>query len=320
MRGKTLMRSQAAFFSDPAEMMQKVNKELCENNEEMMFITSFFCILDLVTGELAYVNAGHNPPLIYSGETKSSQYIKEEAELVLAVMDDTDYQKHKLWLKPGDRLFFYTDGVTEAMNEQGELYGDSHLEEVLNGDECREIYGGELVQAVRESIQRFAGKAEQADDITMTSMAFLEYKTIEKQEEEFWRFETAAIMEKLDLVLDFIERMMKKKEAPKEEIMKMQFVIDELFSNIAGYAYPEGVGDIVIVGDVSKEGKVVVTIEDSGIFYNPLERENPDIELAPEDRKIGGLGVFLVKNTVEHMAYQRVDGKNKVEVIVSWER
>ena len=318
MRGKTLMHSQAAFLSSPAEIMQKVNRELCENNEEMMFITSFLCILDLVTGELTYVNAGHNPPLIYRKETKNSRYIKDEAELVLAVMEDIEYKKYSLWLKPGDRLFLYTDGVTEAMNEQGDLYGDNYLEEVLNGEECKELYGKALLQAVKESIRAFSGKAEQADDITMTSMAFLDYKTIEKQEGNLWKFETAAVMEKLDLVLDFTQRMMKQKKAPQQEIMKLQFVIDELFSNIAKYAYPEGIGEVVIVGDVSKEESIVIFIEDRGILYNPLERENPDIELAPENREIGGLGVFLVKNMVEHMEYQRKNGRNRVELVISW--
>ncbi len=318
MRGKTLMRSQAAFFSDPAEIMQKVNRELCENNEEMMFITSFLCILDLVTGELTYVNAGHNPPLIYRKETESSRYIKDEAELVLAVMENTEYKKHRLWLKPEDRLFLYTDGVTEAMNEHGDLYGDNHLEETLNGEYCKELYGGALLQAVKKSIQRFAGQAEQADDITMMSMAFLEYKTIETQNGNLWRFETAAVMEKLDLVLDFTERMMRQKKAPQQEIIKLQFVIDELFSNIVEYAYPKGTGEVVIAGDLSKEKTIVVIIEDRGILYNPLERENPDTELAPENREIGGLGVFLVKNTVEHIRYQRKDGRNRVEVAVSW--
>lgn len=186
------MHNQAAFFSDPAEIMQRVNRELCENNEEMMFITSFLCILDLVTGELTYVNAGHNPPLIYRKEIENNSYIKEETELVLAVMQDTEYKKHSLWLKPGDRLFLYTDGVTEAMDEQGNLYGENYLLEVINGEECKEVYGRTLLQAVKESIQSFSGKAEQTDDITMASMAFLEYKTIETEKENVWSFETAV--------------------------------------------------------------------------------------------------------------------------------
>jgi len=318
MMGKTLMRSQAALFSSPAEIMGEVNRELCENNEEMMFITSFLCILDLVTGELSYANAGHNPPLIYRKETKSSKYIKNEAELVLAVMEDTDYQEYRLWMQPGERLFLYTDGVTEAMNEKGDLYGDNYLEEVLNGEECAQLYGEALLQAVNRSIQKFAGEAKQADDITMVSMAFLGYKNIEKQEGDIWRLETAAAMERLDSVLDFIERMMQQKNAPKQETAKLQFVIDELFSNIAGYAYPEGTGEVVLWGDLSGEQRIAITIEDRGISYNPLERENPDTELAPEEREIGGLGIFLVKNSVEHMEYQREDGKNQVKILFSW--
>lgn len=102
-------------------------------------------------------------------------------------------------------------------------------------------------------------------------------------------------------------------------VLKLQFVMDELFSNIVKYAYPEQIGEVVIAGDLSKEKCIVVTIEDNGIFYNLLERENPDTELPLEDRKIGGLGVFLVKNMVEHIEYQRIEDRNRVKVTVSWD-
>ena len=317
MMGKTLMRSQAALFLSPAEIMKEVNKRLNENNEEMMFITSFLCIFDLVTGELSYANAGHNPPLIYKKRTKNYQYVENDADLVLAVMEDTDYQNHTLWLEPGDKLFLYTDGVTDAMNEQGRLFGNDSLKELLNREEYKEFYGERLLHAVHENIQEFAGSAEQADDITMISQLFLEYKSVEKHEGNIWSLKTAAVMEHLDLVLDFVKRLLEKKNALENDISNVQFVADEIFSNIAAYAYPDKKGEIVISCDLSQESQIILMVEDCGIAYNPLEEENPDIEQPLSERKIGGLGIFLVKNMVDHMYYSYEDGKNKLTLIYS---
>lgn len=315
MMGKTLMRSQAALLLSPADIMREVNRRLNENNEEMMFITSFLCILDLITGELSYVNAGHNPPLIYKKKTQNYQYIKNDADLVLAVMEDTDYQEHTLWLEPGDKLFLYTDGVTDAMNEQGTMFGNDSLKELLNREEYKEFYGEGLLHTVHENIQKFAGSAEQADDITMISQLFLEYKSVEKHEGNIWSLKTAAVMEHLNLVLDFVKRLLEKKNALESDVSNVQFVIDEIFSNIVAYAYPDKKGEVMISCDLSQENQIIVMVEDGGIAYNPLEKENPDIEQPLLEREIGGLGIFLVKNMVDEMLYSYEDGKNKLTLI-----
>lgn len=318
MMGKTLMRSQAAYLNSPSEIMEKVNKSLNENNDEMMFITGFFSILNLVTGELTYANAGHNAPLLYRAETEEYEYLIEDADLVLAIMEDTTYREHRLFLNPGDKLFLYTDGVTEAVNTEGGLYGEEHLKEVMNRQEMRELSGEALINTLNQDIREFADGAGQADDITMVVVSYLDYKQIEEVEDGMRKLTVGANLSNLDRVLEFIKQIVKDMKAPEETVNSVCFAVDEMFTNIASYAYPDRRGEAVIIGDMTNEDKIVIHIEDEGIPYNPLEKENPDVELPVESREIGGLGIYLVKNMVDEMKYCYEEGRNKLTLVISW--
>lgn len=318
MMGKTLMRSQAAYLNSPSEIMEKVNKSLNENNDEMMFITGFFSILNLVTGELTYANAGHNAPLLYRAETEEYEYLIEDADLVLAIMEDTTYREHRLFLNPGDKLFLYTDGVTEAVDTEGGLYGEEHLKEVMNRQEMRELSGEALINTLNQDIREFADGAGQADDITMVVVSYLGYKQIEEVEDGMRKLTVGANLSNLDRVLEFIRQIVKDMKAPEETVNSVCFAVDEMFTNIASYAYPDRRGEAVIIGDMTNEDKIIIHIEDEGIPYNPLEKENPDVELPVESREIGGLGIYLVKNMVDEMKYCYEEGRNKLTLVISW--
>jgi sigma-B regulation protein RsbU (phosphoserine phosphatase) len=124
-------------------------------------------LLDIQTGKFVYVNAGHNPPLIYRHKTQQFSYIEVKRNFVLGGMDELDYQAQEMMLEPDDKLFFYTDGVTEALNEAEELYGEERLLTCLNeaGAEQLDLKG--LLTAVQKSLAAHVGEAEQSDDITM---------------------------------------------------------------------------------------------------------------------------------------------------------
>lgn len=318
MMGKTLMRSQAAYLNNPAEIMEAVNKGLNENNEEMMFITGFFSILNLVTGELIYANAGHNAPLLYRAEKGEYEYIKEDADLVLGIMEDTTYKEHSLLLSPGDKFFLYTDGVTEAADIKGRLYGEEHLRELMNRKEMLELSGEALIKALNQDIQEFANGAGQADDITMVWVSYKEYKQIEEKEDGKRKLTVGANLANLERVLGFVEEILRDKNVPEKTITKVQFVLDEMFTNIASYAYPDRNGEVVIICELSYKQKIIIHLEDGGIAYNPLDREKPDVELPVESREIGGLGIFLVKNMVDEMKYCYEEGRNKLTLEISW--
>lgn len=167
--GKTLIKDHTTPGRDLGEVFMEVNKLLCEGNGEELFITAFEGVLDLETGQFDFVNAGHEMPFI----RRKGKYTPEKirAGFVLAGMDMTRYKMGSLQMEPGDAIFQYTDGVTEATNAHNELYGMERLEAVLN--KYADAAPDALLPAVKADIDAFVGDAPQFDDITMLC---LEYK------------------------------------------------------------------------------------------------------------------------------------------------
>lgn len=167
--GKTLIKDHTQPDKDLGEVFSEVNELLCESNSEGLFITAFEGVLDLVTGEFRYVNAGHEIPFICKkGET--FQPYKIRAGFVLAGMEGMRYKCGSMQLEPGDKVFQYTDGVTEATNKDNELYGMQRLEKILC--ENKNQSPSELLPHIKEDIDDFVGGAPQFDDITMLCMEF----------------------------------------------------------------------------------------------------------------------------------------------------
>ena len=134
-----------------------------------MFVTVWMGILDLQSGILTYGNAGHNPPLLRRKDG-SFEYLRNKANLALAFMDGVTYQKYEIQLMPGDSLYLYTDGVTEATNVEVELYGEERLQKKLN--EVMDHSVEDRCNRILADIDEFVGSAEQFDDITMLSVNY----------------------------------------------------------------------------------------------------------------------------------------------------
>ena len=176
--GKTLIKDHTFPDRDLGEVFTAVNNLLCEANSEGLFITAFEGVLDLVTGEFTFVNAGHEMPFICKAGGNFEPY-KIRAGFVLAGMEDMKYRAGTMQLDVGDKIFQYTDGVTEATNINNELYGMDRLGEILN--KVKNGTPNEILPAVKKNIDEFVGEAPQFDDITMLC---LEYKAKMKTEKE----------------------------------------------------------------------------------------------------------------------------------------
>lgn len=157
---------------DLAAAVACTNDQLCQNNEALMFVTAFIGMLDLKTGRFVYVNAGHNPPVLYRAAEDACHYLKTKKTFVLGVMEGRDYLRQECMLSPGDRLFLYTDGVTEALNESNDMYGEERLLACMNQSHMGSKSCQELLLAVRESLAAHVGTADQSDDITMLALMY----------------------------------------------------------------------------------------------------------------------------------------------------
>ena len=167
--GKTLIKDHTQPGRDLGEVFTEVNDLLCEANSEGLFITAFEGVLDLVTGEFQFVNAGHEIPFICKRGGFYEPY-KIRAGFVLAGMEGIRYKAGTMQLEPGDKIFQYTDGITEAMNSRNELYGMKRLEETLRKNVHKAPM--ELLPEVKADIDSFVGSAVQFDDITMLCLEY----------------------------------------------------------------------------------------------------------------------------------------------------
>lgn len=301
---KTLIKNYAQMGNEPEEVFDTVNRLLCEGNDAGLFVTSWMGILDLESGELKYANAGHNPPLIKRSEGKF-EYLRSRPGFVLAGMDTTRYRQNMITLKPGDRIFLYTDGVTEATDSEGRLYGEERLVSLLN--RCQTDTAEVTLRNLKMDIDSFVGSAPQFDDITMLMLDFKKMKNAGNIKERAFPAEEGALGD----VLAFAEKELEEMQCPPKTVMQLTVALEEVFINAAHYAYPNEKGEVKVAIAFNEENRsVTFRISDRGISFNPLEKEDPDITLSADEREIGGLGIFICKKTMDEIAYTREKGKN----------
>ena len=168
MVAKTLLKSEGQRLGNPAEILSSVNNILATGNESCMFTTVLCAILNTETGEVRIANAGHNPPLLI--DSKGIRYLHLKAGLVLGAMTDLIYENEQTVLQPGDTLFFYTDGVTEAQNHENALYGEERLLHDL--ERCPKKDPAEMIRCIRDEVTRHAHGAPQSDDVTLLALTY----------------------------------------------------------------------------------------------------------------------------------------------------
>jgi sigma-B regulation protein RsbU (phosphoserine phosphatase) len=242
-------------------------------------------------------------------------------------MEGTQYRNYSLELQPGAKLFVYTDGVPEASNKDNALFGTDRMLEALN----RQPEAGpeQLLRNVRQAVDLFVQDAEQFDDLTMLCV---EYKggsmteqnglepraetdapqpeTTDSRSSSGEELVLPARVENLERVQRFVADRLGEDCSPKTR-MQLDLAVEEIFVNIASYAYAPGEGQAAIRVEHSESpASVTLVFRDSGVPYNPLAREDPDVEVLAGERQIGGLGIFLTKQVMDELHYEHTDGQN----------
>ncbi|MCK9150619.1 SpoIIE family protein phosphatase [Methanobacterium alcaliphilum] len=166
---KTLIKNYTQLGKTPEDVFNTVNNQLYEGNDENMFVTAWMGILDIETGKFTYINAGHNPPLLKTG-INEYKWLKSKPGFVLAGMENIKYTQNEITINSGDRVFLYTDGITEAINCDDELFGESRLLKVLSSEKDQSLK--EILNYVKKEIDIFVEGRKQFDDITMLIMEY----------------------------------------------------------------------------------------------------------------------------------------------------
>jgi sigma-B regulation protein RsbU (phosphoserine phosphatase) len=292
-------------ITDPAKILEEVNRRIVRNNPAEMFVTVWLGILEISSGILRASNGGHEYPCVLMTSDRYGVF-KDRHGFVLGGIDNSTYQTYELKLEKGNRIFVYTDGVTEAMNKNHELFGEKRLLKALNDKPDASVR--ELLEHMKESIDAFVEDAPQFDDITMLALQYNGGSNMEELTIE-------ATIDNIPAVTEFVDRKLEELDCPMKIQAQIDVAIDELFSNIAKYAYNPDTGPATVRVEVENDPMaVIITFIDHGMPYDPLSNKDPDVNIGLEDRMIGGLGIFLVKKTMDDISYEYKDGQNILKI------
>jgi len=311
---RTLYRSRSMDGQPLHQIMSHINKELCKDNPNVMFVTMVSGVINLKSGLVEFCNAGHNPPLIMNrkGEVRRLNLF---SAIPLGIEEYHGYKTEVVQMNPGDRLVLYTDGVTEALNVNNELYSENRLIEELKENKSADV--PTLVKAVVDSIYHFAKGQEQADDITMLILGYQKSSSHIEAPTEMKQLQVLNKLEELHKIVETMEEISKEWNISSKANMEFNLVLEELFTNIVFYAFPDNrEHKIDITFSLFASGILQVCLVDDGRYFDLLEAaQDVKLDAALDERKVGGLGIHFVKQMMDEMNYERKAGKNIVTLI-----
>ena len=295
---KTLINNLSQLHYSPKKLIETINNKIYQTNKQGFFVTVLIGIVDINTGETSIINCGHNLPLI-KRQNGSYEYMQLESNLPLGIFEDNKFEIYETILQPGDIIYAYTDGVTEAINDSNDVYGEERLSNCLNNITSTEP--SEIAQSVKKSIKEYTDL--QSDDITMLIFKYngpLNNVRV---------FKEIADKKNYSQFYNWLKDICREWNINAELTNKLDMCAEEIFANISFYAYPENAGMLEAILTKSDEN-ITFEFRDEGVEYNPIEKPDPDINLPPEERPLGGLGIYMIKQMADNIAYKRENDKN----------
>ena len=299
---RTAFRTVSAREESPALIVSSINDGMTEMNEDNMFVTFFCGVLHLTNGHLCYCNAGHNPPRALTDHIFA---LPVRPNLPLGVVRGFPYVEQETDLHYDDALFLYTDGLTEAENREHELFGEARMEEALHGRKS----AADHLKNMQRRVSAFVGNAPQSDDLTMLFLHFLGRKntrhlTLEND------------IRQVSRLAGFVDGLLADNHLDPGLSSKINLALEEAVTNVIMYAYPPGTVGKVDLDAVREENGLQFTLTDSGKAFDPTAAPEADLSASVESRKVGGLGIHLVRTIMDRVSYTRADGKNVLTMTI----
>jgi len=298
-------RTVSAHESQPERIINRLNETMSEGNDSYMFVTLFVGVLDLPTGRLRYCNAGHDAPMLIGTDISM---LPCDSNLPVGVMSDWKYTSQERLIDPFTTIFLYTDGLTEAENINHDQFKEERIRQVASETQSADNNNPtQLVENMTNAVREFVNGAEQSDDLTLLAIQYT------KQQLDVRYQESISLTNDIDqvpLLAEFMDHVCEAMGFDEVTTMQMNLAIEEAVVNVINYAYPKGMTGTVNIEVQANDVRLKFTISDSGKRFDPTSVAAVDTSLSVEERSIGGLGIFLVRQLMDSVNYERIGGFN----------
>lgn len=303
---RATFRSIASHEAHPDKIVTELNEAMAKSNESMMFVTLFVGVLDMPTGRMRYCNAGHDVPILIGS---GAGLLPCDPNIPVGVMAGWKFSLQEATIDPGTTIFLYTDGLTEAENIEHAQFQEQRIFEVIKQSSN---VPQQLIETMTEAVHKFVGEAEQSDDLTMLALQY-------KHQQADIRYQRSITLpndvQTIPKLAAFTDTVCEAAGFDMEMSMKMNLAIEEAVVNVMNYAYPEGVkGAVSVDAKISDKGLMFV-ISDNGTPFDPTAKAEVDTTLSAEERGIGGLGIHLIRQIMDSINYEYVDGRNVLSLL-----
>ena len=302
---RSIFRTVSAHESMPDRIMTTINKTIADMNKRNMFVTLFVGVLDLPTGRLHYCNAGHDAPLLVGvgvGELPC------DSNIPVGFMPQWDYSLQEAQIFPGTTIFLFTDGLTEAMDADNAQFQIERINDVAaRALANQQQEPRQLIELMTNAVHQFVGDAEQSDDLTMMGIQYIRQKSDIRMRKNIVLPNDIQEVPKLT---DFVGEVCEDMGFDEMTTKQIKLAIEEAVVNVMNYAYPPGQRGDVTIEAASNDTRLKFTIIDSGKPFDPTVQADVDTTLPASERRIGGLGIHLVRQIMDSINYERVDSLN----------
>ena len=302
-------RTVSSHEAAPERIVTTINDAMAEGNESNMFVTLLVGVLDLPTGRLRYSNAGHDAPLLIRFEDIIQiSELPCDSNIPVGVMPGWKYSTQEAIIKPFTTIFLYTDGLTEAENCDHKLFG---MDRILTQAHSIQAIGSctphAIIDLMKQAVHAFVGEAEQSDDLTMLAIQYSK-RTLEVLYQN--HITLPNDVQTVPQLNAFVDEVCETAGFDMSTTMKINLAIEEAVVNVMNYAYPNGMKGYVDIDAQINDERLKFVISDSGTPFDPTALSEVDTTLSAEERSIGGLGIHLIRQIMDTINYERIDGKN----------
>jgi phosphoserine phosphatase RsbU/P len=305
----TLIRTiSKPIITSPSEILDAVNHALCRDNDECLFVTLFCGIINLNNGTMLYASGGHDAPLLVrSGQV---QTLESETGPPLGLYEDAEFPQAEYLLTNHDIVILYTDGITEAMNPQGELFSEAHLIETITNNTPNNP--AKTIRTIQHFHQQFIEDAPQSDDLTLLTLQYLPSSPFFQEGKVMEQIITInSELTELERVKQRLGEILQTESLIVELIEDVQLITEEVLVNIIQHGYENSDDQSINLRVQISTETISVSFEDHGKPFNPLvEIDLPDTSVEPDEITVGGLGLCLIRELSDRIEYDYHNGKN----------